>query len=83
MVEIHLSTSDKRNNIVALADTGCQSCLATIGVVSSLGLKRTDLILSAAISGRNRFHKMLGTRQIVYVTDSSDNVFISRKACVV
>ena len=41
-------------------------------------------ILGATIvsfSGKTKTGKILSTRQLVYVTDSSDNIFLSREAC--
>ena len=84
----------------AIADTGCQSCLAGLQVINSLGLHRHDLIpvtmkmhdtnekginiLGAAIlrfSGTGQPGHLHETRQITYVTDNSDKLFLSRKAC--
>ena len=87
-------------NKYAMADTGCQSCLAGLRAVRQLGLTEKDLIpvsmrmhaannnnikiLGAAIirfSGRSESGQVLETRQITYVTDSSDKIFLSREAC--
>ena len=84
----------------AMADTGCQSCLAGIKAVRHLGLTEKDLIpvsmkmhaannkgikiLGAAIvrySGLSDTGQTVETRQITYVTDSSDKIFLSREAC--
>ena len=84
----------------AIADTGCQSCLAGISAIHRLGMTRKDLIpvtlqmhaansakiaiLGAAIlqfSGQSNSSKTLVTRQLVYITDSTDKVFLSREAC--
>ena len=86
--------------IFAMADTGCQSCLADIKVIHRLGLKKSDLIpvtmtMHAAnnkginilgatilrISGRNDQGRQIETRQMTYVTDSSDKLFLCREAC--
>ena len=81
--------------ISAMADTGCQSCLAGTNVAKSLGLSNNDLIpvrlrmhsannqdihiLGAAIMKLS--HKDKSTRQIVYVTGSTRKMFLSREAC--
>ena len=78
--------------ISAMADTGCQSCLAGTNVAKSLGLSNNDLIpvhlrmhstnnqdihiLGAAIMKLS--HKDKSTRQIVYVTGSTRKMFLSR-----
>ncbi len=85
----------------AMADTGCQSCLAGTKLLSKLGLERKHLIpvtmkMTAAnnrsigiagalvlrISGTSPSGETLGTRQIVYFTDSTDRLFLSKQACV-
>lgn len=87
--------------ISAMADTGCQSCLAGFKVVKKLGLSTEDLIpvslkmraadnhdiniLGATIlrlSGRSSTGEERSTRQIVYITNSTDRLFLSREACV-
>ena len=86
--------------VSALADTGCQSCLAGTNIVKKLGLSTRDLIpvqlrmhaannhkihiLGAAIlrfSDKNSKGEIKSTRQIVYVTDNTDKLFLSREAC--
>ena len=83
----------------AMADTGCQSCLAGLKIVKKLGLSIRDLIpvdikmhaadnrdiriLGATIlrlSGKHKGEER-STRQIVYVTDHTDKLFLSREAC--
>ena len=85
----------------AMADTGCQSCLAGFELFEKLGLSNNDLIpvnmrmhsadnrdipiLGAIIlrlSGRDQLGNERITRQIVYITYSTDKLFISREACV-
>ena len=85
---------------LAMADTGCQSCLASLKVVNRLGIKKSDLIpvkltmraannnginiLGASIirfSGCSSSGKQYQTRQIVYVTNDADKLFLSREAC--
>ena len=85
----------------AMADTGCQSCLAGTKLLPKLGLGRHHLIpvtmkMTAAnnrgisiastfvlrISGTSPSREAIETRQIVYFTDSSDRLFLSKQACV-
>ena len=87
--------------VSAMADTGCQSCLAGFKIVKKLGLSTKDLIpvdlkmhaadnhdihiLGAAVlrlSGKNPRGEERSTRQIVYVTNSTDKLFLSREACL-
>ena len=96
-----LSATPKPALLHAMADTGCQSCLASIKIINRLGLKRDDLIpvtmkmhaandngitiLGAAIlrfSGKDYSGNKVETRQITYVTDNSDKLFLSREACI-
>jgi hypothetical protein len=84
-----------------MADTGCQSCLASLKIILHLGLREKDLIsvttrmytannnginiLDATIlrlSGKSKSGDALATRQITYVTDDSDKLFLSREACM-
>lgn len=76
---------------------GCQSCLAGFKVVKKLGLSTKDLIpvnqrmhaadiqiLGATIlrlSGKDAAGKERSTRQVVYVTNHTDKLFLSREAC--
>ena len=79
-----------------MADTGCQSCLAGSNIVKILRLSPKDLIpvtlkmhaansnniaiLGAAIirlSGNGK-----SSRQIVYVTNATNKLFISRETCI-
>ena len=83
-----------------MADTGCQSCLASLSIVRRLGLSEADLIpvttrmhaannsgiriLGAIIlrfTGTTEPGMNLETRQIVYVTNDSDRLFLSRETC--
>ena len=85
----------------AMADTGCQSCLAGIRVVHRLGLSTGDLIpvtmqmhaannngikilgaLVLRFSGMTKGGARLETRQLVYITDTSDRLFLSKEACI-
>lgn len=86
--------------VSAMADTGCQSCLAGYKVVKQLGLSTKDLIpvdlrMHAAdnhdiqllgvtilrLSGKDHSGKERSTRQVVYVTNHTDKLFLSREAC--
>ena len=85
----------------AMADTGCQSCLAGVKVIHRLGLRQSDLIpvnlrmhaannkgikiLGATVlrlTGKGTQGEPVETRQLTYVTDTSDKLFISREACI-
>ena len=96
-----LHTPPAQAFISAMADTGCQSCLAGFKVVKKLGLSTKDLIpvtlkmhaadnrdikiLGATIlrlSGKGPFGKERSTRQVVYVTNHTDKLFLSREACI-
>lgn len=96
-----LSAGSHVVRIEAMADTGCQSCLAGIKVIHRLGLKQSDLIpvtmkMHAAnnkgitilgatilrISGQDEHGNNVETRQMTYVTDNSDKLFVSREACI-
>ena len=98
--EYLLTHPTKHADIMCMADTGCQSCLASIKAISRLGIKRQELIpvtmkmhaankvginiLGAAIlrfSGKTP-NGIRESRQIVYVTDVDNKVFLSREACV-
>lgn len=100
---IHPTFSRATNAIrsVAVADTGCQSCLAGISVLDRLGIDKNDMIptsmkmkaanqnsiailgaLILRITGSSQSGRSVTTRQIVYLTDSTDKLFLSREACV-
>ena len=82
-----------------MADTGCQSCLASLSIIRRLGLSEADLIPSPHActqqttaasgslapssydTGTTEPGMNLETRQIVYVTNDSDCLFLSREAC--
>ena len=95
------SSRRKPINTAVMADTGCQSCLASLTIIKRLGLRQTDLIpvpmrmhaannkgitiLAATILrflGKCKSGATLETREITYVTDSSDKLFLSREACI-
>ena len=84
----------------AMADTGCQSCLAGLKVVHRLTLRESDLIpvtmkmhtatnlgikiLGATVlrlSAAGPDGQTLETRQMTYITDAWDKLFVSREAC--
>ena len=96
-----LRVPQEQSFVSAMADTGCQSCLAGLKVVKKLGLSVKDLIpveikihaadnhniriLGATIlrlSGKDAKGEEQSTRQMVYVTDNTDKLFLSREACV-
>ena len=98
--DIKLNSPSCSAELLVMADTGCQSCLAGIYSLIRLGISTENRIpvtmamhaanndnipiLGAAIlsfSGKARSGKTLSTRQLVYITDSSDNIFLSREAC--
>lgn len=81
----------------AMADTGCQSCLAGADMLRRLGLKREDLIpvnLNMHAANDNNLpiqgatilrltSKTSGrsTRQMVYITTNVRKMYLSREAC--
>ena len=96
-----LSSSPTPAALPAMADTGCQSCLAGIKVLTRLGMSTADLIpvsmkmhaannnainiIGAVVlrfCGQSASGDSLETRQLTYITDSSDKLFLSREACV-
>ena len=97
----HLSVLSNAISVEAMADTGCQSCLAGFKFIEKLKLSSKDLIpvnmqmhsadnhdisiLGAVIlrlSGRDQLGDERITRQIIYITDSTDKLFFSREACM-
>lgn len=77
-----------------MADTGCQSCLASIKVICRLGLSESDLIPVTmqmyAMNNNGRgagcchpqvLGKTLDSRQIMYVTSDSGKLFLSLETC--
>ena len=96
-----LRVPQARSFVSAMADTGCQSCLAGLKVMKKLGVSVKDLIpvnikmraanndniriLGATVlrlSGKSNEGEKRSTRQMVYVTDNTDKLFLSREACV-
>ena len=97
----HLKSYPKPTSILAMADTGCQSCLAGSYILKRMGLTSDDLIpvkmkMHAAnngginiigtvilrFTGNTASGTALDTRQITYITDSNDKVFLSWEACI-
>ena len=95
-----LEVPQKQSFVSAMADTGCQSCLAGFKIVKKLGLSTKDLIpvdlkmhaadnhdiniLGATIlrlSGKDSKGEEKSTKQMVYVTNHTDKLFLSREAC--
>lgn len=93
------SPPTKPATIRAMADTGCQSCLAGVGILNKLGLRPADLIpvslqlqtancqninilgaITLTFTG-NGPHGPVQSKQLTYITDESDKVFLSREAC--
>ena len=98
---LKLHTSPSQAFVSAMADTGCQSCLAGFKVIKKLDLSTKDLIpvtlkmhaadnhdiaiLGATIlrlSGEGLHGKEMSTRQMVYITNHTDKLFLSREACI-
>ena len=81
--------------MLAMADTGCQSCLAGMKVARALGISEKDLIpVSLKMhAANNQGIAILGaaplrfsgsnpeTRQLTYITDTTDTLFLNREAC--
>lgn len=90
-----LKSAHAQTPVYAMADTGCQSCLAGSNIMRKLGLLPKDLvpvtlkmhaansnniaILGAAII---RLGNGKSSRQIVYVTNATNKLFISRETCI-
>ena len=96
-----LSFPSKTCSLPAMADTGCQSCLAGLKVISRLGLRLHDLIpvtmemhtatnggipilgaIPLRISGKDPLGHVVESRQLTYITDTSDKLFLSKEACI-
>ena len=76
-----------------MANTGCQSCLAGIKVIyrhlipvtlkmHAANNKGITILGAITLRFAGKQGNMIETRQITYVTDNSDNLYISREACV-
>lgn len=92
-----LRYDSKQTQVEAMADTGCQSCLAGTSVMSKLGLTTGDLIpanlrihaannsnidiLGATILRLTDTSSRKTTRQMVYITRHVSKLFLSREAC--
>lgn len=96
----NLLAKPSRIEILALPDTGCQSCLAGMNFASQLGLSektllKTNLTMFAAnkskinvlgaafvrFQSQSTVDTRVETRQMVYITDSTKNIYLSREAC--
>ena len=94
-VESTLPGPSDTANVLAVADTGCQSCLAGTSLLHQLGLNASHLTpTTMKMRAANRAAiKIIGamavrmvhsgrmSRQIVYITDSTDKLFLSMEAC--
>ena len=82
---------------IAIADTGCQSSLAGMDILSKLGLNETHLLKVSMkmCAANNKSISILGalllhintnegkeTRQMVYFTTDTHKLYLSRSACV-
>lgn len=92
-----LVSKPKRIQLEAMADTGCQSCLAGLPTLRKLGLSKRDLIpVSTKMRAANNSSlELMGatilklqnqgtdrsSRQMVYITPSVSKLFISMEAC--
>ncbi len=95
-----VTNQPKSMQLTAMADTGCQSCLASMNAIRLLGLSENALIpvttsmhaannsgihiLGATIlrfSGKSKQGQQLETRKIVYVTEESNKLYLSRETC--
>ena len=81
----------------AMADTGCQSCLASTATMRRLGLTPKELlpvrlkmraannnpitILGAILATLAEPQGKRFTRQMIYITDHVDKIFLSQEAC--
>ena len=87
-------------NTRAIADTGCQSCLAGTSLLKQLGLKVSNLTptsmkmraanrdpiqilgaLALRITCMDDSRQKRTTRQIVYISNATDKIFLSMEAC--
>jgi hypothetical protein len=66
----------------AIADTGCQSCLAGVQLINRLGLKKSDLIpvtMTMRAANNDNIH-ILGTTMLqLSAKDSNGTLFVSRQ----
>ena len=94
-IDTTLQSHTRESSIQALADTGCQSCLAGTFILRQLGIKQSDLtktsmkmraanhdpisILGAIVLRLSGENKT--TKQIVYISEATDRFFLSMEAC--
>ena len=92
-----LKKPPRRFTTKAMADTGCQSCLAGTATMKRLGLTTKDLlpvrlkmraandspitILGAILIRLAEPQGKRSTTQMVYITDHVDKIFLSQEAC--
>ena len=92
-----LKKPPRRFTTKAMADTGCQSCLAGTATMKRLGLTTKDLlpvrlkmraandspitILGAILICLAEPQGKRSTTQMVYITDHVDKIFLSQEAC--
>ena len=86
-----LKSRTRSSILSSMADTGCQSCLGEMRLLPRLGMTADTAnskginIIGAAIlrfSGKSSYREQRETRQITYITDNSDKLFLSREACI-
>ena len=92
-----LKAPQRRFTTQAMADTGCQSCLAGTATMRKLGLTPKELlpvclrmraandsqitILGAILVKLAEPQGKRSTRQMIYITDHVNKLFLSREAC--
>ena len=99
-ITLTLHTPSVTATILAVADTGCQSCLAGTSFLRQLGLNTSHLTptsmkmraanqdpigivgaLTLRITAFTQSMQPKTTRQIVYISKSTDKFFLSMEAC--
>ena len=68
----HLERDTNTALLLAMADTGCQSCHAGLKVLHRLGLR---------LAYKDEAGSVVETRKMTYITDSSYKLFLSWEAC--
>ena len=92
-----LKIPKRRFTTQAMADTGCQSCLASTATMKKLGLTSKDLLpvslrMRAANNSQINIRGAIlvkmsepqgkrSTKQMIYITDHVDKLFLSQEAC--
>ncbi|ELT96981.1 hypothetical protein CAPTEDRAFT_217178 [Capitella teleta] len=72
------SLKHRSTSLLAMADTGCQSCLAGMKAIAALGILGA---VALRFHGSNPQGQTVETRQLTYITGSTDTLFLSREAC--